>query len=150
MVSIKEIFDLEHAEIRDIRSQGGEVIVVPMKPGKLARLNVLTLGEDLARFMCNFTGRGYDVSRETMSTGDARFVREPGHDAFGLKVYSDGDRVLIGRVAVLEDETIYQSYIRHLKNLLVEEVAKPKVVIDLPVDFKFEAPEKPKESADDE
>jgi len=134
---LKEVFDLEHAEIRDIRSQGGEVIVVPMKAGKLANQHVPTLGEDLALFMRNFTGRGYDVSRETMSTGDARFVREPGHDAFGLKVYSDGDRVLVGRVAVLEDETIFESYIRHLKTLIAEEVVKPKVVIDLPDDSAF-------------
>jgi|GEM_PF-494341 len=137
MVSLKDIFDLEHAEIRDIRAQGGEVIVVPLKAGKLARQHVLTLGEDLARFMCNFTGRGYDVSREAMSTGDSRFVREPGHEAFGLKVYSDGDRVLVGRVAILEDETIFQSYIRHLKTLIAVEAEKPKVTIDLPDGFTF-------------
>ena len=131
---------MEHAEIRDIRAQGGEVIVVPLKPDKLASQHVVTLGEDLARFMCNFTGRGYDVSRESMATGNSRFVREPGHDAFGLKVFSDGNRVLIGRVAILEDETIFQSYVRHLKSLTIEEVEKPKVKIDLPDDFSFGAP----------
>jgi len=145
MVSLKDTFDLEHAEIRDIRAQGGEVIVVPLKPGKLASPNVLPLGEDLARFMRNFTGRGYDVSRESMSTGDARFVREPGHEAFGLKVYSDGNRVLVVRVAVLEDETIFQSYIRHLKILIAVEVEKPKVKIDLPDGFTFGATEPKKE-----
>jgi hypothetical protein len=138
---MKEVFDLEHVEIRDVRAQGGEVIVVPLKPNKPASQHVVTLSEDLARFMCNFTGRGYDVSRETMAGGDSRFVREPGHDAFGLKVFSDGNRVLIARVAILEDETIYQSYVRHLKSLTIEEVEKPKVKIDLPDDFSFGAPD---------
>jgi hypothetical protein len=150
MSSLKDVFDLAHAEIRDIRAQGGEVIVVPLKPGKLASQHVLALSEDLARFMRNFTGRGYDVSRETMAGGDSRFVREPGHDAFGLKVFADGDRVLIGRVAILEDETIYQSYVRHLKSLTAEEVEKPKVKIDLPDDFSFGAPDVGKEQGPNE
>lgn len=141
MGSLKDEFDLEHAEIRDIRAQGGEVIVVPLKPGKLASPNVLPLSEDLALFMRNFTGRGYDVSRETMATGDSRLVREPGHEAFGLKLFVDGNRILIGRVAILEDETIYRSYIKHLKSLTQDEVKKPTVKIDLPDGFTFGAAE---------
>lgn len=144
-----EVFDLEHAEIRDIRAENGEVILVPLKPGKLATLHVLTLCEDLARFMCNFTGRGYDVTRETMAGGDSRFVREPGHDAFGLKVFADGNQIIIGRVAILEDETIFQSYVRHLKSLIAEEVVKPKVRIELPEGFSFGEPESGKGKPED-
>ena len=108
MSSLKDSFELEHTEIRDIRAQDGEVIVVPLKPDKLARQYVLPLAEDLARFMCNLTGRGYEVSEETVTDGDARFVREPGHETFGLKVFSDGNRVFIGRVAILEDESTFR------------------------------------------
>ena len=104
----------------------------------------MPLGEDLALFMRNFTGRGYDVSRESFATGDSRFMREPGHEAFGLKLFVDGNRILIGRVAILEDETIFRSYIRHLKSLTQDEVEKPKVKIDLPDGFTFGATE-PKE-----
>lgn len=150
MSSMKDVFDLEHAEIRDIREQGGEVIVVPMKPDKPASQHVQPLAEDLARFMRNLTGRGYEVSEETVTDGDARFVREPGHETFGLKVFSDGNRVFIGRVAILEDETIYQSYVRRLKSLTIEEVEKPKVKIDLPDDFSFGAPSAKKEEEPNE
>ena len=114
------------------------MIVVPLKPGKLASPNVLPLGEDLALFMRNFTGRGYDVSRESFATGDSRLSANRVTRHSGLKLFVDGNRILIGRVAILEDETIFRSYIRHLKSLTQDEVEKPKVKIDLPDGFTFE------------
>jgi hypothetical protein len=137
MPLLKDVFDLERAAIRDIRGTEGEVIEVPLKPGKLATLNLDALGEDLAQFMCNFTGRGYALSRETLATSDIRYVREPGHEAFGLKLIIDGNRILVGRVAILVDETILRNYLKHLKLHLTEEPEKPRVHVVLPDDFDF-------------
>jgi hypothetical protein len=137
MAELKEIFELEQAAVRDIRAQGGEVLVVPLKGDRYAPKYMEDLGQDLARFMTQFTGRGYELSRETMLAGDTRYVREPGYEAYGLKLFVDGPRILVGRVAVLVDETILRSYLKHLKRKLVEEQPRPRVVIDLPDDFEF-------------
>lgn len=138
MDDITDVFDLARAEIRDIRSAGGEVIVVPLKPDKaMTEERVELLGNDLARYMSKFTGRGYDLSRETRALGGIRYVREPGHQAFGLKLIAENRRVLIGRVAVLEDESCMANYLRHLK-MMIEPVTPPhKVEIGLPDDFVF-------------
>lgn len=141
MSSLKDSLDLKHAEIRDVRAQDGEVIIIPMRQDKPAGQQVQPLAEDLARFMCNLTGRGYEVSEETVTNGDSRFVHEPGHETFGLKVSADGSRVLVARVAILEDETALRGYVRHLSSLIVEEVEKPRVKVDLPDDFSFGTPD---------
>jgi len=133
--SLKEVFDLEHAALKDVRSLGGEVIEVPIRSEFFAPKHIEELGQDLARFMRNFTGRGYDLSQATLAVGDMRYVREPGHEAYGLKLFAEHGRVLIGRVAVLEDEAILTNYVRHLKRYLVKETEKPKVRIDVPDDF---------------
>jgi hypothetical protein len=132
MLTLKDVFDLQNSSLKDVRALGGEVIEVPLKQGRHAPKYIELLGEDLVQFMCRFTGRGYALSRETMSAGDTRYVREPGYDAFGLKLFVDGSRILIGRVAVLMDETILRNYAKYLKRAQVEEVAPAKVDIQLP------------------
>lgn len=129
---LKDVFDLENVALRDIRALGGEVIEVPVREGRYAPKYIELLGEDLARFMCQFTGRGYALSRETLATGETRYVREPGYEAFGLKLFVDGNRLIVTRVAVLMDETILRNYVKHLKSLLAEPEPAPKVTIDLP------------------
>ena len=129
---MKDVFDLEQAALKDVRALGGEVVEVPLKPDRHAPKYLELLGEDLARFMCDFTGRGYAMTRETLSAGDTRYVREPGYEAFGLKVFSDGQRIVVGRVAVLMDEMILRNYVKHLKRLLIPIPETPAVTIDLP------------------
>jgi hypothetical protein len=146
METLKDVFDIERVALRDIRAQGGECIEVPLRQDRIASRYLDLLGEHLATYMARFTGRGYSLSRETMSMANTRFVREPGHEAFGLKVFVDGNRILISRVAILEDESILPNYVRHIKLCLVEEAPKPKVSIDLPSDFLSPpAPEPPAE-----
>ena len=134
---LKDVFDLENVCLKDVRALGGEVIEVPARPDRHVPKYIELLGEDLARFMCAFTGRGYALSRETMAMGDTRYVREPGYEAFGLKVFVDGNRILIGRVAILMDESILRNYVKHLKRSLVEVTDAPKVTVELPDTWGF-------------
>ncbi len=147
MATLKDVFDLEQAALKDVRALGGEVIEVPVRPGNIPSKYMEDLGEDLAQFMRMFTGRGYDLSRESSITmANTRFVREAGHEAFGLKLFADTSRIIITRVAILEDESILPNYVRHLKSYVqAEEAPKPQVTIDLPDDFSFGAFEPPKE-----
>jgi hypothetical protein len=146
MDSLTEHFDLERVTFGDVRALGGEVIEVPVKPNKIAAHHVEELGEDLARFMCSFTGRGYGLTRETSVYADTRYVREPGYDSYGLKLFVDGNRIVIGRVAVLMDETILTTYVRHLRALARPKPEPPEVVINMPDNFRFGEPESPGES----
>jgi hypothetical protein len=140
--AIIEVFDVEHADIKDVRALGGEVIEVPMKPNQIASYHLDELGEHLANYMCSFTGRGYALSRETLTMGEARYVREPGYEAYGLKIFVEGNRIMVGRVAILMDESILRGYLKFLKSLTLVDKPKPKVEIDLPANFGF-APEPP-------
>jgi hypothetical protein len=46
-------------------------------------------------------------------------VREPGHQAYGLKVSVEEGCAIISRVAILEDDTVFQRYVQYLHTGLV-------------------------------
>jgi hypothetical protein len=48
-------------------------------------------------------------------------VREPGHETYGLKIVGEGNRVIVKRVAILEDETFMNRYVRYLHRLAEKE-----------------------------
>jgi hypothetical protein len=71
------------------------------------------VADNLSWFMEQLTGRGYQKAEEAYDGGFT--VREPGHQAYGLKVNAEAGVVIIARVALLEDETIFQRYVNYLR-----------------------------------
>jgi hypothetical protein len=71
------------------------------------------LADNLAWFMEKVTGRGYQTAEEVYDVGFT--VREPGHQAYGLKMIADGGNAVVSRVAILEDESILRRYVRYLQ-----------------------------------
>ncbi len=110
---LRQFVDLERAEVVDERAKGGEVIVIPLlNPfAPLPALNAVA--DNLAWFMEQVTGRGYQKAEEVYEIGF--IVREPGHQAFGLKVNAEGGMVIISRVSILEDETVFRRYVNYLR-----------------------------------
>ena len=81
---------------------------------KLMPIQVLSaVADNLSWFMEQVTGRGYQKAEEVYDVGYT--VREPGHQAYGLKVNAEANIVIIARVALLEDETIFQRYVNYLR-----------------------------------
>ena len=78
------------------------------------------VANELANFMQQKTGRGYEPALEVGQPNEI-IVREPGHSYYGLKVFSESGYIFISRVAILEDETIFQQYVHHLQMLSSEE-----------------------------
>lgn len=110
---LKQYVDLDHAEVVDDRSRGGEVILIPLL-NPFAPLPALSaVSDNLAWFMERVTGKGYMVGEEIYDVGFV--VREPGHEAYGMKVNTDGQMVVISRVSILEDETIFHRYAHYLR-----------------------------------
>jgi hypothetical protein len=110
--ALRQLVDTDRAEVIDARSTGGEVIRIPLR-GQLLLVQVLAaVADNLAWFLEQVTGRGYQKAEEVYDIGFT--VREPGHQAYGLKVHSEPGLVIISRVAVLEDETIFRRYVNYL------------------------------------
>jgi len=84
-----------------------------MRPRLQPVVVLRSVADSLAWFLEQVTGRGYQKAEEVYDIGFT--VREPGHHAYGLKVSAEGDTVIIARIAVLEDETIFQRYVNYLR-----------------------------------
>jgi hypothetical protein len=111
--TLRQFVDTDLAQVVDARATGGEVIKIPMRP-KLLPIHVLgAVADNLAWFLEQVTGRGYQKAEEVYDVGFT--VREPGHQAYGLKVNAEGGVVIISRVAILEDETVFRRYVNYLR-----------------------------------
>ena len=110
---LRQVVDTDRASVVDARATGGEVIKIPMRP-RLMPIHVLSaVADNLSWFMEQVTGRGYQKAEEVYDVGFT--VREPGHQAYGLKVNAEAGVVIIARVAILEDETIFHRYVNYLR-----------------------------------
>lgn len=110
---LRQYVDTDRAEAVDARATGGEVIKIPMKSQVLPIQALSAVADNLSWFMEQVTGRGYQKAEEVYDAGYT--VREPGHQAYGMKVTAEGSMVIIARVALLEDETIFQRYVEFLR-----------------------------------
>jgi hypothetical protein len=110
---LSKFVDTDQAEVVDARATGGEVIRIPMRQQILATQALSAVGDNLSWFMEQVTGRGYQKAEEVYDAGFT--VREPGHPAYGMKVTSEANIVIIARVALLEDETIFHRYVDYLR-----------------------------------
>jgi len=105
--------DTDRAEVVDARATLGEVIRVTMRERILPIHALAAVSDNLSWFLEQVTGRGYQKAEEAYDAGFT--VREPGHQAYGLKVTAEANIVIIARVALLEDETIFQRYVNYLR-----------------------------------
>lgn len=111
--TVRQHVDTSRAAVIDARSTGGEVIKIPIHNPMQFRDALKPVAENLAWFMEKVTGRGYEKAEEVYDPGYT--VREPGHQAYGLKVGTEEGSVIISRVAVLEDETVFRRYVDYLR-----------------------------------
>ncbi|MEN9979592.1 MAG: hypothetical protein ABIK38_04515 [candidate division WOR-3 bacterium] len=110
---LRQFVDLDRAEVVDDRAKGGEVILIPLV-NPFAPIPALSaVADNLSWFMEQVTGRGYQKAEEVYDVGF--IVREPGHQAFGLKVNAESGVVVISRVSILEDETVFRRYVNYLR-----------------------------------
>jgi hypothetical protein len=110
---LRQVVDTDRATVVDARSTGGEVIRIPMRPQLQPIVVLSAVADNLSWFLEQVTGRGYQKAEEVYDLGFT--VREPGHQAYGLKVNAEASTVIIARVALLEDETIFQRYVNYLR-----------------------------------
>ena len=110
---LRQYVDIDQAQVVDARATGGEVIRVSMRERVLPPHALSAVADNLSWFMEKLTGRGYQKAEEAYGGGFT--VREPGRNAYGLKVSAEANTVIIARVALLEDETIFQRYVDYLR-----------------------------------
>ena len=110
---LRQYVDPDSAQVVDARATGGEVIKVPLRPKVLAMQAVSAVADNLSWFLEQLTGRGYQKAEEVYGAGFT--VREPGRNAYGMKATVEGNTVIIARVALLEDDTIFQRYVNYLR-----------------------------------
>ncbi len=110
---LSKFVDTDQAETVDARATGGEVIRIPMRQRVLPIHALGAVADNLSWFMEQVTGRGYQKAEEVYDAGFT--VREPGHQAYGMKVTAEANVVIIARVALLEDETIFHRYVDYLR-----------------------------------
>ena len=114
---LRAFVEIDRTQVVDERAKGGEVILIPLL-NPFAPLPALgAVADNLAWFMEQVTGRGYQKAEEVYEVGYV--VREPGHQAFGLKVNTEGGMVVISRIAILEDESIFRRYADYLRTGLL-------------------------------
>jgi hypothetical protein len=110
---LSQYVDTDRAEVVDARATGGEVIRITVRERILPIHALAAVSDNLSWFLEQVTGRGYQKAEEAYDAGFT--VREPGHQAYGLKVTAEANIVIIARVALLEDETIFQRYVNYLR-----------------------------------
>ena len=110
---LSKFVDTDQAQAVDARATGGEVIKIPMRQRVLPIQALSAVADNLSWFLEQVTGRGYQKAEEVYDAGFT--VREPGHPAYGLKINAEGGVVIISRVALLEDETVFQRYVDYLR-----------------------------------
>jgi hypothetical protein len=115
--TVKQHFDVDQAVVVDSRATGGEVVRVPLLNPMMADPAMAVLADNVAWFLECVTGRGYRKTEEVYDRG--YIVREPGHQAYGLKVNLEGECAIVARVAILEDETIFSRYVAYLHSGMV-------------------------------
>ena len=110
---LSKFVDTDRAEVVDARATGGEIIKIPMRERIFPIQALPAVADNLSWFLEQVTGRGYQKAEEAYDGGYT--VREPGHQAYGLKVNAEANIVIIARVALLEDDTIFQRYVNYLR-----------------------------------
>jgi len=110
---VSQYVDSDRAEVVDARATGGEVIRIPFRQMVMPTQALAMVADNLAWFLENVTGRGYQKAEEVYDAGFT--VREPGRNAYGLKVTAEGPVVIVARVSLLEDETVFQRYVNYLR-----------------------------------
>jgi len=114
---LRQLVDTGAAEMVDARSTGGEVIRIPVLNQMMQQQALAALADNLAGFMEQVTGRGYQKAEEVFNVGYT--VREPGHHAYGLKVGFEEGCAVVSRVAILEDETVFQRYLHYIRTGII-------------------------------
>ena len=110
---LRQYVDTDSAQVVDARATGGEVIKIPMRQRVLPTQVLGAVADNLSWFLEQVTGRGYQKAEEVYDAGFT--VREPGHQAYGMKVTAEGPVVIVARVSLLEDDTIFQRYVDYLR-----------------------------------
>jgi hypothetical protein len=111
--SLRQFIDTDRAQVVDTRATHAEVIKIPIRPDAPMPITVLSaVADNMSWFMEQVTGRGYQKAEEVYEVGFT--VREPGHQAYGVKINAEPGMVIISRVSILEDETIFQRYVNYL------------------------------------
>jgi len=111
--TLRQFVDTDRAEVVDARATGGEVIRIPLRSQFRPSQALSAVADNVSWFLEQVTGRGYQKAEEAYDAGFT--VREPGHPAYGLKINAEGGVVIISRVALLEDETVFQRYVDYLR-----------------------------------
>lgn len=114
---LKLFVEIDRTQVVDERAKGGEVILIPILNPMTPLPALAAVADNLAWFMEQVTGRGYQKAEEVYDVGYV--VREPGHQAFGLKVNFEAGMVVISRVSILEDESIFRRYADYLRTGLL-------------------------------
>jgi|UniRef100_A0A7C3Z0P5 hypothetical protein len=114
MENLKEYFILDKVRIDDLRDLGGEVMIVPLRERVDYRRALEVLSKNLAQFIQKELGKGYSATK--IGYQDEWLVREPGHQSYGLKLYHEAEQIIITRVAILEDESIFKRYCQYLRD----------------------------------
>jgi len=117
LAKVRQHLNTNQALVVDARSMGGEVITVPFLNPMFGAQSLGVLADNLAEFMEEVTGRGYQKAEEVYDVGYT--VREPGHQAYGLKIAIEEGCAVISRVAILEDETTFRRYVEYLHTGIV-------------------------------
>lgn len=110
---LRQYADTDCAEIVDSRAYAAEVIRIPLRQHVLPTLALSATADNLASFLEQVTGRGYQKAEELYSGGF--MVREPGRESYGLRVMAEGGNIIVSRVALLEDDTVFQRYVNYLR-----------------------------------
>jgi len=114
---LRQYANTAQAAVVDHRTTGGEVVAIPLTNLMQRDQALLALADNIEYFMERVTGRGYRKAEEVYDTGYT--IREPGHQAYGVKVLVEENSLIVARVAVLEDETIFSRYVDYLRSGLL-------------------------------
>ncbi|MCX7784853.1 MAG: hypothetical protein N2201_01280 [candidate division WOR-3 bacterium] len=115
MSELIKFINTEGVTIKDDRSFGGEIVILPLKSDANIDEVILLVVSDLIKFLNQATGKMY--SKYPIAYSGGFRIGEAGRTTYGLKVLPVANRIIIQPTALLESLDILRRYIQRIRRM---------------------------------
>ncbi|MEO0092243.1 MAG: hypothetical protein ABIK61_06010 [candidate division WOR-3 bacterium] len=110
-----KFINTKNVAIKDDRSFGGEIVILPLKPDANIDEVIPLVVSDLIKFLNQSTGKMYSKYPIAFSGGFR--IAEAGRSSYGLKVLSVSNRIVIQPTSLLESLEFLRRYVQRIRKM---------------------------------
>ncbi len=119
MAEFVKFINAKNVALKDDRSFGGEIVILPLKPDTNINEVILLVVSDLMKFLSQSTGKMY--SKYPIAFSGGYRVGEAGRSAYSLKVLPISNRIVIQPIGLLESSEFLRRYVQRIRKMAASE-----------------------------